>query len=249
MSFQSRLSPRAGSCPPAARRHRGARAGGGAGPAQQSVAQSGRPRPRSPGPAARRLVPRKRAAIFRSVRSRGTPGCGARGRAAALPAVPRRSGPGAAAPFQRVAAVAEAEARVTKSQGSWALRGQLLLGFRCPCRRCRGTDAGAAAARPRDEGGEGDLPGCRGEGREEMAPSEAPVGLRRAVPPERPRKPELAPREDTCAGGAGDGHGAAPAAARPASPLCPERPRNRNRALPGGESHPGCVRPRGGAVR
>uniref|UniRef100_A0A803YFC7 NADH dehydrogenase [ubiquinone] 1 alpha subcomplex assembly factor 3 n=1 Tax=Meleagris gallopavo TaxID=9103 RepID=A0A803YFC7_MELGA len=64
-----------------------------------------------------------------------------------------------------------------------------------------------------------------------MAPSKAPVGLWRVVPSEQPRKPELAPREDTCAGGAGDGHGAAPAAARRASPLSPERPGNRNRAL------------------
>lgn len=76
-----------------------------------------------------------------------------------LPAVLHRAGPGAA-PFQCTAAAAEAEARVTKSQGSWAQRGQLLLGFRCPCRRCRGTDAGAVAAHLQDEGERATYPGA-----------------------------------------------------------------------------------------
>lgn len=43
---------------------------------------------------------------------------------------------------------AGAGARVTKPQGSWAQRGQLLLGFRCPRRRRGGTGMGATAMPP-----------------------------------------------------------------------------------------------------
>lgn len=47
-----------------------------------------------------------------------------------------------------VAAEAEAGARVTKSQGSWAQRGQLLLGFRCPRRRRGRTGMGGHRPAP-----------------------------------------------------------------------------------------------------
>lgn len=67
---------------------------------------------------------------------------------------------------------AVAGARVTKPQGSWAQRGQLLLGFRCPRWRRRGMGTGTTAMPPQPWGsrwanrGEGDLPA--GSGAEEV---------------------------------------------------------------------------------
>lgn len=54
-----------------------------------------------------------------------------------------------------VAAEAEAGARVTKSQGSWAQRGQLLLGFRCPRRRRGRTGTGGHRPAPGSTGPRG----------------------------------------------------------------------------------------------